>query len=174
MKVHIHPRPKEVCEIPPVETEQEWLMVDDVWELTGISRSTLYTNIHQGTLKADSRGELSTVVHKDEVKKYLLASRQKVSRNRAADMDKYEEEWFTVNKLVTEKIINWHSFHKAVARGTVKTQTVEGNRHFIHRDELNRFLRESPPNQRTTRENLEPRLEITYTPMFTGVQSSFG
>jgi hypothetical protein len=45
----------------------------------------------------------------------------------------------------------------------------------IHRDEINRFLRESPVRTRRIREQqVAPRVEITYTPIFTGVQQSFG
>lgn len=45
---------------------------------------------------------------------------------------------------------------------------------YIHRDELNRFLRESPIKLRSLVEDVTKRIEITYSPLFvgTGVQAS--
>jgi hypothetical protein len=58
--------------------------------------------------------------------------------------------------------------------GEIATQTKDVAHPCIHRDELNRFLDESPVRPKDTMEDIQPRIEITYTPMFTGVQSSFG
>ena len=84
------------------------------------------------------------------------------------------DEWFTINKLVTAKIANYSTIHHAIERGAVQTQLTDDSRPFIHRDELNRFLQESPVSPKSIRENIQPRIEITYTPIFTGVQSSWG
>ncbi len=167
VKVYIHPDTQELPLIQ-VETEQEWLTVGEASELTGINKNTLYVNIHNGVLKAENRGDPLTVIHREEVIKYLRTRRRTVS------LDGHEDEWFTINRLITEKIANYHPIHRAIRLGITKTQTVEANRPFIHRDELNRFLRESPVRPKTTRESLQPRIEITYTPIFTGVQSSLG
>jgi site-specific DNA recombinase len=165
VKVYIRPDTQELPLIQ-VDTEQEWLTVGEASELTGISKNTLYVNIHNGVLKAENRGDPLTVLHRNEVIKYLGTRRRSVS------LDEYEDEWFTVNKLVTNGIANYHPLHRAIRLGIIETQTVEANRPLIHRDELNRFLCESPVRPKTTRENLQPRIEITYNPIFTDVQSS--
>ncbi len=102
--------------------------------------------------------------------KYLSARRS--YKNRSINLDAYEEEWFTVNKLVVDKVITWHTLHRAINRGEVELDTIEELRPFIHRDELNRFLRENTLRPSSERENIAPRLEIPYTSIFTGVQSS--
>ena len=167
VKVYIHPDTEELP-LVQVETDQEWLTVIEASELSGVSQSTLYVNIHNGSLTAENRGDPATVIHRDEVIKYLRTLRRVVS------IDGYEDEWFTVNKLIVNKIANYHPLHRAIRLGIIQTQEVEPNRPFIHRDELNRFLRESPVRPKPTRESVQPRIEITYTPIFTGVQSSFG
>lgn len=47
-------------------------------------------------------------------------------------------------------------------------------RPFIHRDDLDEYMRLHPIIDRTDKENVRQILIITYTPIFTGVQSSFG
>ncbi len=167
VKVHIYPDVQEVPLIQ-VETEHEWLTVGETSELTGINKNTLYVHIHNGTLKAEYKGKPLRVIHRDEIAKFLQARWRKVN------LDEYEDEWFTVNRLVTTGISNYPTIHRAIRLGEVKTQTMESTRPWLHRDELNRFLRESPIRPKTTRESLQPRIEITYTPIFTGVQSSLG
>jgi hypothetical protein len=44
---------------------------------------------------------------------------------------------------------------------------------YVHRDELNRFLPTLKLHPRHMRDDIQPRVEITYSPIFTGVQSSF-
>jgi site-specific DNA recombinase len=167
VKVYIHPNTQEVP-IKQIETDYEWLTISRASELTGISKNTLYVNIYNGVLKAENRNDPQTLIHRDEVIKYLRASR------RPTNLGEYEEEWFTVNKLVTSGIANYYPIRRAIRLGKVQTHTVEANRPCIHRDELNRFLRDSPVRPKTTRESLQPRIEITYTPIFTCVQSFFG
>ncbi|MHB8600505.1 MAG: recombinase family protein [Ktedonobacteraceae bacterium] len=167
VKVYIHPETQELPLIQ-VETDHEWLTVGKASELTGINKNTLYVSIHNGVLKAENRGDPLTVLHRDEVIKYLRA------RRRPVNLDEYEDEWFTINKLVTSGIANYRPLHRAIRRQIIKPQTVEANRPFIHREELNRFLRASPVRPKTTRESLQSRIGITYTPIFTDVQSFFG
>lgn len=166
VKVYIHPDTQELP-IVQVEPDKEWLTVEEASELTGVSMSWLYTNIHNSSLAAENRGEPMRVIHRGEVIKYLRASRRVVS------LEEYDDEWFTV-KLVVNKIANYYPLHRAIRLGIIQTQEVEPNRPFIHRDELNRFLRECPVRPKPTRESVQPRIEITYTPIFTGFQSSFG
>jgi Recombinase len=152
----------------PVETDHEWLRVGEVSALTGIHKNTLYGHIQAGTLHAEYKGIPLTVIHRDEVSSYLQRS------GRTVELAAYEDEWFTINKLVTSKLANYATIHGAIRRGTVKTQTTEVTCPFIHRDELNRFLRESLVRPKSTHASLQPRISITYSPIFTGVQSSFG
>jgi hypothetical protein len=121
-----------------------------------------------GNLEANKRNVPMMVIHRDELATFLKRKRPHVS------LEPYEEEWFTVNKLVTRKIVGWHAIHRAMERGQVKAGAMEVLHPFIHRDELNRFLRESPIRPKAGRENIGQRVEVTYTPIFTGVQSSLG
>ena len=89
-------------------------------------------------------------------------------------LEQYPDEWFTVNKLVTTKLANYSTIHHAIRLGEVTTQIMDVTRPFVHRDELNSFLQASPVRPKSVRENFQPRIEITYTPIFTGVQSSLG
>ena len=108
------------------------------------------------------------MIHRDELARYLKLKRPHVS------LEQYDDEWFTVNRIVTAKIANYRPIHRAIEVGEIATQTKDVAHPCIHRDELNRFLDESPVRPKDTMEDIQPRIEITYTPMFTGVQSSFG
>jgi site-specific DNA recombinase len=44
---------------------------------------------------------------------------------------------------------------------------------YVHRDELNRFLANLTFKPRRLRDDIQPRVEVTYSPIFTSVQSSF-
>ena len=168
VKVYIHPDTVEVPPKPSIQTDQEWLTVSEASEATGIHKNTLYYHIGAGELAAQRRNVPLTVIRREEVIKFLEATRRNV------DLEQYADEWFTVNKLVTSKIANYSTIHHAIRLGDVETQTVDASRPFIHRDELNRFLQASPVRPKSVRENIQPRIEITYTPIFTGVQSSSG
>jgi site-specific DNA recombinase len=85
-----------------------------------------------------------------------------------------EQQWFTLKE--TAHVINMSSRTLTQAIHDAKLLV---NRsvypYLIHRDEINRFLRESPIRTRRIRQQqVAPRLDITYTPIFTGVQQSFG
>ena len=172
VKVYIHPDNGEAPQWPLVETDQEWLSLGEAAEATGLAESTLNYHILAGELKAHRRPLPQKVVHREELVKFLAVKRR--NQTREINLDQYEGEWFTLNQLVVSKITNWHTFHRAIEKGEVKMETRDVMHPFIHRDELNRFLRESPVRPRSERENIQPRIEITYTPIFTGVQSSLG
>jgi site-specific DNA recombinase len=167
-KVYVHPDTEEAPSRPLIETDQEWLTVSEASAMTGIHKNTLYYHIRAGELIAQRRNVPLTVIRRKEVIKFLEATR------RTVDLEQYPDEWFTINKLVTSKIANYSTIHHAIQLGNVQTQIMDVTRPFVHRDELNRFLVVSPVRPKSVRENIQPRIEITYTPIFTGVQSSFG
>ena len=168
VKVYIYPDQSEAQVIVTVETDQEWLSLSEASELSGVHKNTLNYHMGTGELKAHQRSVPLMVVHRDELAKFLQA------RQRDVSLAQYPDEWFTVNKMVTLKLANYPTIHRAIRLGEVTTATMEVPRPCIHRDDLNRFLRESPVRPKSERENIQPRIEITYTPIFTGVQSSFG
>ncbi len=172
VKVYIHPDIYEAPEPVVIESDQEWFTLGEAAEITGIKEHTLNYHVQAGNLQAHRRPLPRKVIHRDELAKYLAVKRR--NQTREISLDGYEGEWFTVNKLVVDKIVSWHTMHRAIERGEVKIHTLEEMHPFIHRDELNRFLRESPVRPRSERENVALRIEITYTPIFTGVQSSLG
>jgi site-specific DNA recombinase len=165
--------------------EEEYRESQDIVKLSHIYRKSIlgflnFLNVmkgkyHQATFQ-EKRNALDVLgvkvyIHPDtreEVIKFLEATRRNV------DLEQYPDEWFTVNKLVTTKLANYSTIHHAIRLGEVQTQIMDVTRPFVHRDELNRFLQESPVRPKSIRENIEPRIEITYTPIFTGVQSSLG
>ncbi len=166
VKVYVHP-PAETPSRAPVVTEQEWLSVSEASALTGIGQTTLFYHIHHEMLTAHSRNIPMTVIHRDELARYMKLKRPHVS------LEQYDDEWFTVNRIVTAKIANYRPIQRAIRLGEITTHTREVPHPCIHRDELNRFLTESPVRPRDTIEDIQPRIEITYTPIFTGVQSSW-
>ncbi len=166
VKVYVHPDTDEAPARPLIEADQEWLTVPEASVLSGIHKNTLFYHIGAGELVAQRRNVPLTVIRREEVIRFLEATR------RSVDLDQYPDEWFTINKLVTAKIANYSTIHHAIRLGEVQTQLMDVTRPFIHRDELNRFLVVSPVRPKSVRENIQPRIEITYTPIFTGVQSS--
>ncbi len=168
VKVYIHPDTQETPTILPVETEKEWLSIPEVSELTSINQTSFFYHIQRGDLKAYRRNLPMTVVHRDELARYLKIKRPHVS------IDQYEDEWFSINRMIVLKLVNYRPIHRAIRLGEIETHTKDVPHPCIHRDELNRFLRESPIRPKSLSENIEPRIEITYTPIFTGVQSAFG
>lgn len=167
VKVYIHP-PAQTPGREPVVTDKEWLSISEASALTGIGLTTFYYHMNHETLTVHSRKIPLTVIHRNELARYLKLKRPHIS------LEQYEDEWFTVNRIATAKIANYRPIRRAIEVGEIATQTKEVAHPCIHRDELNRFLAESPVRPKDTIEDIEPRIEITYTPMFTGVQSSFG
>jgi hypothetical protein len=138
VKVYIYPDTEEAPARQFVETDQEWLTVRDASQATGIHKNTLYYHIGAGELAAQRRTVPFTVIRREEVIKFLEATRRNV------DLEQYPDEWFTVNKLVTTKLANYSTIHHAIRLGEVTTQIMDVTRPFVHRDELNRFLQASP------------------------------
>lgn len=167
VKVLVHP-PEAIPPMPAVETDQEWLSIIDVSMLTGIHQSSLRASIAAGRLKTVKKGTHHPVIHRDEVKRFF-------NEQQAARIEQYDDEWFTVHKLTaTIGISNHHDIHQAIAEGRLKTKVKDVTYSYIHREELNRFLRESPIRLRSITEDVTGRIEITYSPLFagTGVQAS--
>lgn len=164
VKVYLHPDVSDAPEIIPIETEQEWFTISEASQITEITKSTLVYHIGAGNLITHKK--TSTVVHRDELIRFLNIRRPGMS------LDAYPEEWFTISKISTITTISYNALHRAIRIGELRTQEEAVFHPIIHRDELNRFLRETPVRPRKERENIEPRVEITYSPMFTDVQSS--
>ncbi|WP_081838493.1 recombinase family protein [Thermogemmatispora carboxidivorans] len=157
---------------PVIETDQEWLTIKKAARLAGIPVRTLRINIERGKLATCIRTVPMTVIHRDELASYLENLPVRGGKRRTVNLDQYQEEWFTVNKLAKLRIISHGSMTTAIRRGKVKAQTRDISLPFIHRDELNRFLEESCPRSRSEMENIEPRVEVQYSPIFTGLQPS--
>jgi hypothetical protein len=119
-----------------------------------------------GKLKTEQKAISHTVIHRDEIRRFIKTERQ------SSRLAKYDDEWFTVSKLTaTVGISNHHDIHEAIEQGRLKAETKDVMQTYIHRDELNRFLQESPIRQRQVMEQITPEIKITYTPLFTGVQA---
>jgi site-specific DNA recombinase len=172
VKVYILPVTHDETDQMVIESTQEWFMVGEAAELTEISKNTLLYHIKGGTLKAEKRPVPLTVIHRDEVEKFVAMERR--NKSREIDLDDVEGEWFTINSLVALKLANYSTIHRAIRVGDIRTHTKDVLQQFIHRDELNRFLRETPVRPRSERENLTSRVEITYSLLITGVQQSSG
>ncbi len=171
VRVYIHPDRYEAPEPLIIDTEQEWLPIKKAGKLTGIPVRTLRVNIERGKLAICARTIPMRVIHRDDLADYLELLSLRMGKRRTVNLDQSQEEWFTVNKLA-KLGISHGTVERAIARGEVKVQTQHVPFPFIHREELNRFLRESPVRPKSDRENIEPRIEVQYSPIFTGVQSS--
>lgn len=167
VKVYIHPAPEEMERIS-VETEEEWLSIPEAVKLTGFAETTLRAHIATGELNTHIRTVPMPNVHRDELARYLKAKKSPI------DLGEYEIEWFSINKMVTLGLVNFRTIKRAIERREVAAQMVDVPHHDVHRDELNRFLQENSVRPKSTLEDIRRRVEITYTPMFTGVQSSLG
>jgi len=153
-------------EWPTIKTRKTWLSVSEVSRLTGIHPNTLRSSINTGKLKTEQKAISHTVIHREEIQRFIKTERQ-IFR-----LAKYEDEWFTVYKLTaTVGISNHQDIHEAIEQGRLKAETKDFLQTYIHRDELNRFLQESPIRQREIMENITPEIKITYSPIFTGVQA---
>lgn len=81
------------------------------------------------------------------------------------------QEWLTVREAAEVVNMKNRTLSEHVKAGNIQARRDVYPR-LIHRDELNRFLCESPVRPKATMENIASRVEITYTPIFTGVQQS--
>ena len=157
---HENPTPK------TVDTEREWLTVKGTAKLTGIASRTLRLNIERGKLTTHIRTLSLRVVSREELACYLRIKRPDVN------LDNYEGTWFTLTKLAKLGILYASTARSAIAKGELKASVQEITQSFIHRDELNRFLQENPIRTKSERENIEPRIEVQYSPILTGVHPS--
>nr|WP_242527560.1 recombinase family protein [Ktedonosporobacter rubrisoli] len=146
--------------IAPVETDVEWLTVREAARLAGIKRGTLRRHVESGNIRSERRNIPQLAIHRDELKRFFS------SMGWERDLKGYDDEWMTVNQLTVRNITNWHTIHRALDRGTLQAGEREVMHTCIHRDELNRFLRESPVRPRPTLEEIQGRIEVTYSPMF--------
>jgi site-specific DNA recombinase len=166
--VRVHPDAEETPPLPSVETDKEWLSVSDASMLTGIHRNSLMLHVRSCKLKSQKMVTPHIVIHRDEIVRFLQERKQKT-----VDLSQEEEEWFTVHKLVVVlKVTTWRIIHQAIEQGELQAGTKDVMHSYIHRDELNRFLRESPIRLRSLSETIAPRIDVIYSPLFTDVQVS--
>src|SRR5260370_37901027 len=95
--------------------------VSEASEATSIHKNTLYYHIGAGELTSQRRNVPLTVIRREEVIKFLEASRRNV------DLEQYPDEWFTINKLVTSKIANYSTIHYTIRLDDVHTQIMHAS-----------------------------------------------
>jgi DNA invertase Pin-like site-specific DNA recombinase len=162
VKVYVHPSKLEIP-IIQVESEAEWLSVAEASALTEIHPSSIRAAIMTGKLKTEQKTVSHPILHRDEIKRFFNSERQ------LERLARYEDEWFAVYKLTAVVgISNHHDIHQAIAEGRLKAEMRNEAQTYIHRDELNRFLRETPIKSRSLVEDVAERIEITYSPLFVG------
>ncbi|MGH2493733.1 MAG: recombinase family protein [Ktedonobacteraceae bacterium] len=167
VRVYVQPS-KLVVPIIQVESEEEWLTISDAARLTGFPRSSIQQSIAASGAKTERRSVDQIVFYRDAVREYHRTIGSRV------DLDTYDDEWFTIHKLRTIKLATYPIVQRAMGLGLLPPQTRQVERTVIHRDELNRLLRESPIKSRSLFEEVSERIQITYSPLFvgTGVQAS--
>lgn len=164
VKVHVRPDEEGTPPLPPVQTDQEWLSLSEASALTGIHANSLKLHVQGGDLKSQKMPTPHYIFHRDEIVRYLKEKKQKV-----VDLSQCEDEWLTMDKLVRVlKVTSWSVLNEAIAEGSIAFSTKDVMHSYIHRDELNRFLRESPIRLRSLVEDVTKRIEITYSPLFVG------
>ncbi len=85
-----------------------------------------------------------------------------------------DKEWLSLTEAATIAGIDPKILWYRASKGEFATTKRDESRRctFVHRDELNRFLADLTLHPRRSRDNVEARVEINYSPIFTGVQSS--
>jgi len=85
-----------------------------------------------------------------------------------------EKEWLSLVEAGALSGMNPKALSYHACRGEFATTKRDESRRctYVHRDELNRFLGSVTLKPRRLRDDAEARVEITYSPIFTGVQSS--
>lgn len=164
VKVFIAPREPNTCTVT-VDSEQEWFSIPEAADATPVSLASIRRYIQSGHIRTEERGVAAVGVLRDELKRYLGIKRPDM------DLDAYPDEWFSLNKILRITTIGYNTINRSIRLGELETHTIEKLQTFIHRDELNRFLHENPVRPKTTIENIRARMEVTYTPIFTGVQT---
>lgn len=149
-----------------VESEQEWLAISEAAELAGMPRTTLQHAVNTGLLKTEQRTEHQIMVRREAAREY----QQRLGKD--VNLAAYEDEWFSLHRLRLLGVANYPILNRDIAAGVLPAEQRTVSRTVIHRDELNRFLRESPVKSRVATADVSERVEVTYSPIFTGVQAS--
>jgi hypothetical protein len=87
----------------------------------------------------------------------------------------WDKEWLSLVEAGELTGIKPNALGYRASKGEFVTTKREESRRciYVHRDELNRFLASLVYKPRRLRDDIQPRVEINYSPIFTGVQSSF-
>jgi hypothetical protein len=85
-----------------------------------------------------------------------------------------EKEWLSLSEAAALAGFNPKTLGERARKGEFPTYKREESHRctFVHRDEFNRFLAEASFQPRHLRDDIQPRVEIHYSPILTGVQSS--
>ena len=85
-----------------------------------------------------------------------------------------DKEWLSLVEAGKLAGINPNALSYRAGKGEFATTKRDESRRctYVHRDELNRFLANLNFNPRHLRDDVETRVEINYSPILTGVQSS--
>lgn len=83
------------------------------------------------------------------------------------------KEWLSLTEAGTLAGINLKTLGERARKGEFATYKREESRRctFVHRDEFNRFLASASFQPKHLRDDIQPRVEINYSPILTGVQS---
>jgi site-specific DNA recombinase len=156
--------------------EEESRESQDIVRLSHIYRKSIlgfldFLNVMKGKYHQATFQEKRNVLDVLGVKVYIHPDMQETSGLAPVETD---QEWLTVREAAEMTDIGIRTLASHVQGGTLHARREDVYPMVIHRDELNRFLRESPIRLKSRREYIQPRIEIIYTPIFTGVQSSLG
>jgi len=85
-----------------------------------------------------------------------------------------DKEWLSLVEAAQLTGIKPNALGYRASKGEFATTKRDESRRctYVHRDELNRFLTSMIYKPRRLRDDIQPRVEINYSPIFTGVQSS--
>jgi hypothetical protein len=85
-----------------------------------------------------------------------------------------DKEWLSLAEAAGLAGLDPRTLGYRASKGEFATMKRDESRRctYVHRDELNRFLADLTLRPRRMRDDIQPRVEITYSPIFTGVQSS--
>ena len=85
-----------------------------------------------------------------------------------------EKEWLSLVEAAALAEIDPKVLSYRASRGELATTKRDESHRctYVHRDELNRFLPTLKLRPQKYRDDIQPRVEINYSPIFTGVQSS--
>jgi len=84
------------------------------------------------------------------------------------------KEWLSLTEAAELAAIDMSTFRYHIEKGelTIYTRDESRRNRYVNRDELNRFLSTYSYAPRSVREDVHTRVEIQYSPIFSGVQSS--